>query len=137
MKRIYVSFQICILVLILLSCAAHAQEVLTLSAEALSVGEALGIEANDDAERRAFILFRDGEQVNTGALTEARHAALLPQTPGQYVLTAVPEGGQPVSAAFTVYDRLTVNLSADYMNVCAGETLTLTADAAGGTPEKT
>ncbi len=137
MKRIYVSFQMCILVLILLSCAAHAQEVLTLSAEALSVGEALGIEANDDAERRAFILFRDGEQVNTGALTEARHAALLPQTPGQYVLTAVPEGGQPVSAAFTVYDRLTVNLSADYMNVCAGETLTLTADAAGGTPEKT
>ena len=125
-----------IVFLLLLCGCACAQDVLTLSAHELTAGEELTIEALDAAEKRSFTLFRDGEQVNTGAVTEARHAAMIPQVPGQYVLSMQPEGGQPVTAAFTVYDRLSVNLRVNLSSVKVGEPVTLTAEAVGGTEKK-
>ncbi len=119
---------------LLVSGWACAGDGIRLSAERLTVGETLIIEVEDQAQQRAMTLLRDGTQVNTGALTQARHAALYAREPGQYTLIVQPEGGQESRAAFTVYEELDVTLNPDHISAGMGERLTAVAAAQGGVP---
>ena len=109
--RFFLSSIVLSLILILSLAYSFAEDDLVLSATDLTVGQTLTIEANDNAPRRSFLLYQDGQQINTGAWTEARHAAMNPQTAGEYTLTVQPEGFQPTSKSFTVYGQLTANLT--------------------------
>ncbi len=134
--RFRISLTIGLILAIALACTADAGELLTLSAERLTVGDVLHIEARDSAARRAFALYKDGEQINTGAETEAKHAAMKPQTSGDYTLVVTPEGQKSETVRFTVYDPLTVTMNMDYKSVRTGEPLKLTVQAMGGGDEK-
>ena len=136
MMRKLLSFTL--LILILGSCAAiaRAEEHLTLSAQELTVGDRLLIQASDDAPRRTYALYLEGEQINTGASAEAKSAAFNPQTPGHYTLVVTPEGSAPETVEFNVYDQLSVSPSLNQTVVKAGEMISLNAQTLGGSPEK-
>ena len=134
MRRL-IKIWILILTALTLFGTATAEDTLILSAERLTVGETLNIKVNDGAARRTFELIRDGERVNTGAVTEACNAALYAQTPGDYVLNVIPEGGKILTARFSIYDRPQVTLSVNRERLHTGEVLTATAQASGGMPE--
>ena len=134
--RFFLSSIILSLVLVLSLAYSFAEDDLVLSANELTVGQTLTIEANDHAPRRSFLLYQDGQQINTGAWTEARHAALNPQTAGEYTLTVQPEGLQPTSKSFTVYGQLTANLTVNLKTARMGEPIEVTVQTLGGTPVK-
>ena len=136
MMRKLLSFTLLILILGACAAIALAEGHLTLSAQELTVGDRLLIQASDVAPRRTYALYLEGEQINTGASAEAKNAAFNPQTPGHYTLVVTPEGSAPETVEFNVYDQLSVSLSLNQTVVKAGEMITLNAQTLGGSPEK-
>ena len=137
-KRYYIYI---ILVLLLIppiaAMAAEDSPEIRLSSDRLTVGDMLTIDVTDHAKTRAYRLYRGDEQINTGAYTDSRSAALYAQDPGSYRLEVETDDGGRASVAFEIYDQLSLTLTCDAERIRAGETLTVTAQANGGAQGQT
>ena len=124
-----------LILVMLLFTAAFAEPMLSVSDDRVTVGDTLTFEVHDNAVLRSYTLFRNGEQINTGATVAARQASLYAQVPGDYVLTVQPQGQKAESVSFSIYESPCVTVTVDTFQVSMGEPIRLDAQVTGGAPD--